>query len=131
MLSVSLNKVFPSFRLKTLIQHCLLVLHFSSFISFTNYSVWSEWNNKNSISKHAIKIFTMSKNVLRFGRKEMFYLTTYSTHFIYSYMVKDHSDSEKGNLLPSHRLLFLINSKGYIICIIPQTGEHIPQPLLH
>ena len=38
------------------------------------------------------------------GRKEMFYLTTHSTHFIYSYMasdmVKDHSDSEKGNPLP-------------------------------
>ena len=25
----------------------------------------------------------------------MFYLTTHSTHFIYGYMVKDHSDSEK------------------------------------
>ena len=66
----------------------------------------------------------------------MFYLTTHSTHFIYSYMVsaevgrkegnvlfndalntfylrlygirhmvKDHSDSEKGNPLPPHRLL--------------------------
>ena len=38
----------------------------------------------------------------------MFYLTTHSTHFIYGYiasdMVKDHSDSEKGNP---------INSKGY------------------
>ena len=31
-------------------------------------------------------------------RKEMFYLTTHSTH-----MVKDHSDSEKGNPLPPHR----------------------------
>ena len=30
------------------------------------------------------------------GRKEMFYLTTISTRFIYSYMVKDHSDSERG-----------------------------------
>ena len=28
-------------------------------------------------------------------------------------MVKDHSDSEKGNMLPPHRLLFLISSKGY------------------
>ena len=46
-------------------------------------------------------------------------------------MVKDHSDSEKGNLLPPHRLLFPINSKGSFICIIPQTGQHIPQPLLH
>ena len=27
-------------------------------------------------------------------------------------MVKDHSDSEKGNLLPPHRLLFPINIKG-------------------
>ena len=41
----------------------------------------------------------------------MFYLTTHSTHFIYSYMVSDmvndHSDSERGN-----PLLFLISSKG-------------------
>ena len=60
------------------------------------------------------------------GRKEMFYLTMHSTHFIYGYMasdmVKDHSDSEKGNLLPPHRLLFPINSKGSFICTIPQTG---------
>ena len=47
--------------------------------------------------------------------KEMFYLMTHSTHFylrLYGvrHMVKDHSDSEKGNLLPPHRLLFLINS---------------------
>ena len=73
------------------------------------------------------------------GRKEMFYLTTHSTHFIYGYMerkegnvlfndalntfylrlygvrhmVKDHSDSEKGNPLLPHRLLFPINSKGF------------------
>ena len=32
----------------------------------------------------------------------MFYLMTHSTHFIYGYMVKDHSDSERGNLLPPH-----------------------------
>ena len=37
--------------------------------------------------------------------------------FIYGYisirhMVKDHSDSERGNPLPPHRLLFLISSKG-------------------
>ena len=35
-------------------------------------------------------------------------------------MVKDHFDSEKGNLLPPHRLLFPINSKGSFISIIPQ-----------
>ena len=61
--------------------------------------------------------------------REMFYLTTHSTHFIYGYiiygvrhMVKDYSDSEKGNLLPPHRLLLSINSKGSFICTIPQTG---------
>ena len=49
--------------------------------------------------------------------REMFYLTMHSTHFIYGYMdirhmVKDHSDSEKGNPLSPHRLLLSINSKG-------------------
>ena len=37
------------------------------------------------------------------------------------HMVKDHSDSENGNLLLPHRLLFPINSKGSFICTIPQT----------
>ena len=54
--------------------------------------------------------------------REMFYLTTNSTHFIYGYMVKDHSDSEKGNPLPPQRLLLSINSKGSFICTIPHTG---------
>ena len=30
-------------------------------------------------------------------------------------MVKDHSDSEKGNPLSTYRLLLLINSKGYFM----------------
>ena len=60
-------------------------------------------------------------------RKEMFYLMTHSTHFIYGYygvrhMVKGHSDSERGNPLLSHKLLFLISSKGSFIGTIPQTG---------
>ena len=47
----------------------------------------------------------------------MFYLTTHSTHFILrlygvGHMVKNHSDSERGNLLPPHGLLFPISSKG-------------------
>ena len=35
-------------------------------------------------------------------------------------MLKDHSDSERGNPLPPRGLLFPINSKGYFICNIPQ-----------
>ena len=66
----------------------------------------------------------------------MIYLTTHSTHFILrlygvGHMIKDNSDSERGNPLPSHGLLFPINSKGSFICTIPQTGYHIPRPLLH
>ena len=61
------------------------------------------------------------------GRKDMFYFTTHSTHFIYGYMasdiymVKDHSDSERGNPLPPHGLLFRISSKGSFICIMDNT----------
>ena len=83
------------------------------------------------------------------GRKEMFYLTTHSTQFIYGYMegrkerhylfndalntfylrlygvrhmVKGHLDSERGKPLTPHGLLFPINSKGSFICTIPLTG---------
>ena len=70
------------------------------------------------------------------GSKEMFYLTMHSTHFILrlygvGHMVNDHSDSERGNPLRPHGLLFPITIKGSFICPIPQTGYHIPQPLLH
>ena len=47
------------------------------------------------------------------------------------HMVKDNSDSERGNPMPPHRLLFPISSKGSFICIIPQTGYYIPRSLLH
>ena len=35
-------------------------------------------------------------------------------------MVKDHSDSERGNPLPPHGLLFPISSNGSFICTIPR-----------
>ena len=71
------------------------------------------------------------------GRKEgnVLFNNTLNTFYLWLYgvrhMVKDHSDSERGNPLPPHRLLFSISSKGSFIYIIPQTGLHIPQPLLH
>ena len=46
-----------------------------------------------------------------------FYLRLYGVR----HMVKDHSDSERGNPLPPHRLLFPISTKGSFICIIPHT----------
>ena len=69
----------------------------------------------------------MLAGIIRLGRKEMLYLTTHSTHFVYGYMasdnimVNDDSDSDRGNPLPPHGLLFPISSKSYFICIIPQT----------
>ena len=63
------------------------------------------------------------------GRKEMFYLTTQSTHLILwlygvGLMVKDHSDTEIGNLLPTHGLLFPIlfnETRQYNIHIFDKT----------
>ena len=49
-----------------------------------------------------------------------FYLQLYDV----GHMVKDHSDSERGNPLPPHGLLFLISSKGSFICIIPDRITH-------
>ena len=57
-------------------------------------------------------------NVLFNNTLNTFYLRLYG----FGHMVKDHSDSEKGNPLPPHRLLFPISSMGSFICTIPQTG---------
>ena len=51
-----------------------------------------------------------------YGRKEMFYLMTNSTHFILrlygvGHMVKDHSDSERGNPLPPHVYSFRLTAR--------------------
>ena len=52
------------------------------------------------------------------ARGNTFYLRLYGV----GHMVKDQSDSERGNPLLLHRLLFPINNKGSFICTIPQTG---------
>ena len=51
-------------------------------------------------------------------------LNIHSTRFIYCYVIsKDHSDSERENLLPwLHGQLFLISNKGSFICTISQTN---------
>ena len=46
-------------------------------------------------------------------------------------MVKDHSDSEKGNPLPPHRLLSSINSKGSFICMIAHTMVFVTPVVEH
>ena len=49
-------------------------------------------------------------NVLFNDALDTFYLRSYGV----GHMVKDDSDSERGNPLPSHGLLFPINSKGFL-----------------
>ena len=62
------------------------------------------------------------KNVLFNDALNTFYLRLYGVR----HMVKDHSDSERGNQLPPHGLLFPISSKGSFICTIPQTAFVTP-----
>ena len=54
-------------------------------------------------------------NVLFNDAFNTFHLRLYGVR----HMVKDHSDSERGNPLPPHGLLFPFSSKGSFICIIP------------
>ena len=68
-----------------------------------------------------IGLFTVTRkegNVLFNDTLNTFVLWLYGVR----HMVKDHSDSEKGNPLPPHGLLFPINSKASFICTIPHTG---------
>ena len=53
-------------------------------------------------------------NVLFNDAFNTFYLRLYGVR----HMVKDDTDSERGNPMPPHGLLFHISSKGSFICII-------------
>ena len=61
-----------------------------------------------------------ARNVLFNDALNTFYLQLYGIR----HMVKDHSDSEIGNLLPPHRLLLSISSKGSFIYTIPDRITH-------
>ena len=74
-----------------------------------------EWNFRNKKTEIRRE---RERNVLFNDALNTFYLRLYGVR----HMVKDHSDTEKGNPLPPQRLLLSINSKGSFICTIPQTG---------
>ena len=65
---------------------------------------------------------------LQEGRKEgnVLFNDTLNTFYLLLYgvghMVKDNSDSERGNPLLPHGLVFTINSKGSFIFTMLQTG---------
>ena len=83
-------------------------------------SAWHVCNSFKSLGRKETFYLTWRKegNVLFNDALNTFYLRLYGVR----HMVKDHSDSERGNPLPPHGLLFLISSKGSFICTIPQTG---------
>ena len=106
-------------------QYYILVYKNQFRNDVSNLSVWSRlshFSRKNRNVNWDLKIGRKERererNVLFNDAFNTFYLRLYGVRL----MFKDHSDSEKGNPLPPHRLLFPINSKGSFICTIPQTG---------
>ena len=83
---------------------------------------WHIWKSKFKKPVNIIKLITAMKE----GRKEMFYLTTHLTHFIYGYMASDiwlrTILTERKETRCRHMGYFPISSKGSFICTIPQTG---------
>ena len=75
------------------------------------------YNNAETMNE-SVTMSERERNVIFIDALNTFYLRLYGVR----HMVKDHSDSEKGNPLPPHGLLLSINSKGSFICTIPQTG---------
>ena len=68
--------------------------------------------------KEPLLLIVKEENVLFNDALNIYCLRLYDVR----HMVKDHSDSERGNPLPPHGLIFPISSKGSFICTIPQTG---------
>ena len=65
-------------------------------------------------------LFNDAQHILFNNALDTFYLRLYGVR----QMVKDHSDSERGNQLPPHRLLFPISCKGSFICVITHRITH-------
>ena len=81
-------------------------------------STHSAESRKQSLSHHCER--EIPPTPLFYDALNTFYLWLYGVR----HMVNDHSDSEKGNPLPPHGLLFFINSKGYFICTILDRISH-------
>ena len=109
------------------VEHSLMVrwvvgsiLHEMDPLSYFSFQpVLHDWCNKGCGMCYPVcGMVHIKEPLLLIAALNTFYLRLYGVR----HMVKDHSDSDKGNPLPPHRLLFPINSKGSFICTIPQTG---------
>ena len=86
----------------------------------------SEWSLTICLTPYNQTKRERERNVLFNDALNTFYLRLYGVRHI----VKDHSDSDKGNPLPPHRLLLSINSKGSFICTIPHQTKSVFRILL-
>ena len=93
------------------------VLDYASHFYLLNSPIFYAYYEYFSQTKEDLFNERKEGNVLYNDAFNTFYLRLYAVR----HMVKDHTDSEKGNPLPPHRLLFPINSKGSFICTIPKT----------
>ena len=106
------------------VENILYMVDIDGSVSLHRLNALSSFTSKNflicTLLSHTpnFKCIERERNVLFNDALNTFYLPLYSVR----HMVKNHSDSEKGNPLPPHRLLLSINSKGSFICTIPQTG---------
>ena len=122
-----LNMSIKCNNIKTTV-HCLPMVrwslnkHFRSMrdrSDVPSHHEWTLYHGDTSYSKWPVG--RKEGNVLFNDALNTFYLRLYGV----KHMVKNHSDSESGNLLPPHRLLFPISSKGSFICINHPTDRII------
>ena len=99
---------------------CWVMFVFKGDISICFFKHLSNGKFFNFLCPGVVAIWERERNVLFNDALNTFYLRLYGVR----HMVKDHSDSEKGNPLPPHRLLLSINSKGSFICTIPDRITH-------
>ena len=89
----------------------------TSLLPSISFLVWGQMNALHQnvancqITLTVLTLRWKEGNVLFNDALNTFYLRLFGVR----HMVKDHSDSEKGNPLQPHRLLFPINSKGSFI----------------
>ena len=97
----------------------MLVVTQTSFIFYTYNVLCIHTELFINKFKFAVLLTSNEGNVLFNDALSTFYLRLYGV----GHMVKDHSDSERGNPLPpTNGLLFPISSKCSFICTTPQTG---------
>ena len=75
------------------------------------------------IGNYRVLIYPQLSSTLLKGRKEMFYLTSHSTHFILRLYGVKHMVKERGNPQLPYGLLFPISSMGSFICTIPHSRQ--------